>query len=142
VWSSSGKVAGLRFKANLEGNNILLEGGDPTIENVSAGKLRITWPLKTVEGVLEMNLDEKRISITVRTDTKLDWYLDLTAGDQASLPFTAINTGQVNARFQGMDYRVRATKGLFSKPAGGSVFQIKPTGNMLELNFSGADLSR
>ena len=139
VWSSNGKKAGLWFKATENGKEILLEGGTPAIKDNIPGKLHISWPLKSFDGTLVMEIDEKQIRMTVETSKPIDWFLDLSVSDNAALPFTKINSGQVDCRFEGSNYPVKAIKGSFSKPTNGPVIRMRPEMNTLVLNFSGAD---
>ncbi|MES1219351.1 MAG: hypothetical protein ABUT20_27860 [Bacteroidota bacterium] len=138
VWSSPGKTAGLRFKALVNGKEVMLEGGTPTIQDNVPGKLHISWPLKTVAGNLVMDIDEKQMKMKIEGNKSVIWFLDLTVGENAILPFKKITPTQVDCRFEEMDYRIKALKGSFIK-AGANVFRIKSNGNLLVLNFSGSN---
>ena len=136
IWSTPQKTAGLRFKTVIDGKETLLEGGDPTITNPIPGQLHITWPLKSVEGTLVMDMDERQISIRVGGAKPMIWFLDLTASDSTKLPFIKVSPSWVDCQFEGMDYLITARKGSFSKPGDGVVFRISPDMNSLVLNLS------
>ncbi|MEJ0103712.1 MAG: hypothetical protein WDO19_14670 [Bacteroidota bacterium] len=139
VWSSAGKKAGLWFKAIEDGKEILLEGENPTINDDSPGKLHIRWPLKSSKGTLVMDIDEKQIKMTIEGGKSIDWFLDLSVGDHAALPFTKISSDKIDCQFEGMDYSVKALKGSFLKSADSAVLRIKSAMNTVTLNFSGVD---
>ncbi|HTN07030.1 hypothetical protein [Agriterribacter sp.] len=134
-WSSAEQPAALRFRMVSNGKEILMEGGTPTINDDVPGKLHIEWPLKSANGILVMDVDEKQMQIKVEGSKTVDWFLDLSAGDTASLPFTKIAPHVINCRFEGMDYQVKASKGNFLNPAGDAIMRIKPERNMMVLNF-------
>lgn len=136
IWSSPQQIAGLRFKAIINGKETLLEGGNPTITDSTPGQLHISWPLKSVKGTLVMDIDEYQISIKVIGAKSIDWFLDLTTADNAKLPFKMISSSQIDCQFEVMKYAVTAKRGSFSEPGNGIVFRIRPAKNTLILNFS------
>jgi len=135
LWSTKGTVAGLRLKAVKDGKTIFLKGLDPVIDDSSPGKLHISWPLRSFDGTLEMELTEQKITITIASDTPIDWFLDLTAAEHVKLPFQKIGPSQVDAKFEGMDYRLLAEKGSFSIPQKDVLFRISPAGNSVILHL-------
>lgn len=135
IWSSPGKIAGLQFKAVKDGKEIFLEGKDPVVDDAIPGILRISWPLISFAGVLKIELTEQELKITVSGVNTINWYLDLATGGNAQLPFKKISAHQIDAVFEGMKYKVIATKGDFSTPADGPVFRIKPETNTLALKL-------
>ena len=137
LWSDKQQMAGLRFKAIIDGKEMLLEGGDPLITDPVRGKLHISWPLKTVDGTLLIDMNEGEIEIKIKSKRAIAWYLDMSAADKAKLPFTKIDHHQLSCNFQGMDYFLKALKGSFTKQDSGSVFRINPASNTLILNLSG-----
>lgn len=136
IWSSPQQIAGLRFKAIINGKETLLEGGNPTITDSTPGQLHISWPLKSVKGTLVMDIDEYQISIKVIGAKSIDWFLDLTTADNAKLPFKMISSSHIDCQFEVMKYAVTAKRGSFSEPGNGIVFRIRPAKNTLILNFS------
>ena len=134
-WSSSNKLAGMIFKAVLNGKETLLKGGKPRIKS-SGNELHISWPLISFEGTMIIDLDEQNIKIKITGKESKDWLLELTTADDAVLPFKKISAHKVDAGFQGMNYSVIAKKGSFVKPAIKSALIIKPTNNdvVLDLN--------
>jgi hypothetical protein len=118
------------------GKEIPMEGGTPTINDDVPGKLHIEWPLKSANGTLVMDVDEKQMQIKVEGSKTVDWFLDLSAGDTASLPFTKIAPHTISCRFQEMDYRVKASKGNFLNPGGDAIMRIKPEMSTVVLNFT------
>lgn len=136
IWSKPPEIAGLRFKALVDGKEILIEGADPEITDAVPGKLHIVWPLKSFEGELRMNIDERQIEMKLVANQTINWFLDLSAAG-VTLPFTKITPRRVDCHFEGMNYSVGAVKGSFSKPENGSVLRIAPEKNTVILNFSG-----
>ncbi|MCC6289778.1 MAG: hypothetical protein IT249_18020 [Chitinophagaceae bacterium] len=136
LWSSNGKTAALRFKAVINGKEIMAEGGDPVIKDNTAGKLYIEWPIKSFNAKMLMEANEKQCTIKVEGSSKADWFLELSAGDSTKLPFTKITPGTVYCRFEKMDYQVSAEKGNFSKSPAKEVLRINPENRTIVLNFS------
>jgi len=137
LWSTAQQMAGLRLKAMIDGKEILLEGGDPAVTSPAPGKLHISWPLKTVAGTLLIDLNEREISVKIKSGNPLNWFMSLSVADKAKLPFTKIETRKVSGRFESMDYEIKAEKGTFIKPKGEEVFNIRPESNAIVLDLSG-----
>jgi hypothetical protein len=135
LWSSPGKIAGLRFKAIKDGKEILPEGNDPVADDSSPGVLNISWRLKSFDGTLKIILDEGQIKISVEGNNSIKWFLDLNTGDNIQLPFKKISADKIDAAFEGMNYTLTATQGLFSTPGNGSVFRITPAMNSIILKL-------
>ena len=74
IWSKPGSIAGLRFKAFKDGQEILLQGGDPVITDSIKGKLHIDWPLTSFEGALQMDIDEKFTKIKLVSKNTVQWF--------------------------------------------------------------------
>lgn len=138
IWSGKEILAGLRFKTVVDGKEILLEGKDPVVTDAVAGILHIVWPLKSVEGSIIMDINEKQIKISLEgSKANASWFLDFSADASAKLPFTNINPHQVDCEFEKMPYAVTATKGSFLKQANGSGFRIMPQANTVILDLAG-----
>ena len=135
LWSSPEKIAGLRFKVMVNGKEVLLEGGNPAVSDSLAGKLHISWPLKSIDGALIIDMDEQQIKMEIENDKPVVWYLDLATSDKITLPFKKINADKVDCEFEGMKYAVKAAKGSFSKLNDGTIFRIKPQENTVILNL-------
>jgi hypothetical protein len=139
LWSTPQQIAGLRFKAVINGKETLLEGGDPTITNSVPGKLHISWPLTSFDGTLVIDIDERQIKMNVSGAKSIDWFLDLTTADNSKLPFKTISTNRIVCQFEVMKYAITAKKGSFSKPNEAVIFRIKPENNSLILKLSDAN---
>ncbi|WP_461451591.1 hypothetical protein [Mucilaginibacter sp.] len=138
VWSNADKLAGLRFEAILNGNEILLKGGDPLITSPASGKLHILWPLKPGYGSLVIEMDEKNIMIRTERKKRLNWFLDLAVADNAKLPFKDIGKKQIVCEFQKMPYKLTAIKGYFKKSTKDAGFKVYPENDGLVLNMMSA----
>ena len=135
AWSTPGHIAGLRLKALVDGQEVLLKGGDPVIKSTAPGKLHIEWPLQTVPGSLVMEFTEKQWQIHFTGASSVNWFLDLTTATAAAkLPFSSITPQRVNAVFEKMNYQVTAATGSFSQP-GGTVFRLTPAKNKIVLDM-------
>jgi hypothetical protein len=136
IWSAGQTIAGLRFKAVIDGKETLLEGGNPTITSPAPGKLHITWPLKEAGAALTMDFDERQVRMKILGAKNLDWFLDLSVADNSTLPFTSVTPRRVDCLFDSTRYAVSAATGSFSKPGSGQVLRISPVGNVLTLAFT------
>lgn len=136
MWSSSEKIAGLYFKAQKEGKEILLEGGDPEITKSGQGKMHVTWPLTSFDAVLVLEIDEEKIVIRTEGPESFNWFLDFEVKSDANLPFVDINREQIDSQFEGINYSVKAKKGSFSKSERNNTFRILPQKNDIVLQFA------
>jgi len=135
-WSTADEIAGLRLKAVVEGKELLLEGGDPVVDDSVPGKLHIEWPLTNVSGTLVMDMDEKQMAIKLNGNETLNWFLELTTKENAELPFVQVSDQQIKCSFKGMLYCVVCKQGTFKKRKNNSVFNVEPKENLLRLDFS------
>lgn len=137
LWSKPHQLAGLRFKAVVNGKEQILEGGNPVISDKIKGQLKISWPLKNQKGSIQIDMNEKQTKITlIGGGNALNWYLDLTTAGNFPLPFNAINPHRIDAEFENMKYGISAAKGTFTKPGGETVFRISPEKNTITLDLS------
>jgi hypothetical protein len=136
IWSKPGNIAGLRFKAIINGKEIMLAGGDPVISDSIHGKLHIAWPLQSVNGTLHLDIDERSIKINLLAKNNIQWFLDLNAADNAKLPFEKISQHRLDCRFENMNYSITTGTGTFSKPNNSTVVRISPEKNSLVLNLA------
>lgn len=136
LWSTKDHYAGIRFKALVNGKEIPITGGDPVITN-AAGKLRISWPLKTITGRLDMEITERTMKIQLKGNRqKAQWFLDMTTAGKTALPFRNIQPDRIQCASEGMNYVVKALNGRFSTPGEGKVFRISPNAGVLTLELS------
>jgi hypothetical protein len=141
LWSTPKDIAGLRFKTVENGKEILLTGGDPKVTNPVAGKLHIAWPLKSGNGILIVDLDEKKVVIKVTGKASNNWFLDLNVAGKADLPFKKIAGSAISCQFKGLDYQISTPNGSFSKPNDSDIFRVKPKANALTLNFADSEVN-
>lgn len=134
-WSTTAKVAALRLKVVKDGKEITVEGGNPVIKDNTRGRLHIEWPLTNLSGTFVMDMDEKQLKMEIQGNKSIDWFLDLSAGNSAILPFTGISAHVIRCKFEEMDYRIMAPKGLFSRLNDDTVLRIRPEANELALDF-------
>lgn len=135
-WSTPENRAGLRLKAVVDGNEILLSGSDPVIEESSDGKLLITWPLQTIKATMVFEIDEHGITMRMKEKASVKWFLDMTTGSQAELPFERIEKNRIDGRFKETGYSVIAVKGSFSQPGKEIIFRITPDNQRITIRFS------
>jgi hypothetical protein len=136
IWSSKETTAGLRFKALVNGKEINLEGDTPVVRQSAKGKLHIEWPLKSFDAKMIIEMDEKNLVIKTEGKDQVPWFLDLTTGSNAELPFTKIGHDRVDSRFKEINYPVSALNGSFSEPGKGVIFRLAPDKNILGLDFT------
>lgn len=136
VWSTPGAVAGLRFNVLEDGKPRPMRGGAPEVSDAIPGRLLISWPLEAGDGTLQLDVDERSVTIRRRGGLPLPWFLDMTTAPGAALPFTAISPRRIDSRFMGRDYEVVAEEGLFSEPGSGIVFRLRPENDRIRLRFA------
>ena len=133
-WSDRSIKAGLRLQSLIDGEEMLIKGGDPVITDSVHGLLHIVWPLKSFDGNLVIDLNESEIQMKMEGNNKeFPWYFDLTTAEGVGLPFQEINTDHVDCVFDNMKYTVIAKKGTFSET--GSALRISPEKNELVLKI-------
>ncbi|MGV8878616.1 MAG: hypothetical protein ACOH2A_06255 [Sphingobacteriaceae bacterium] len=137
IWSKPGAMAGMRFKTVVDGQEVLLKGdGDPVITSPEDGKLHISWPLAQHGSTIVMDIDEKRMKISVTGNKTINWFLDMTAAAGAPLPFKQINANNIDCQFEGMHYAITTSSGTFSKPNEQTAFRITPNHNQINMDLS------
>jgi hypothetical protein len=135
LWSKPGDFAGLRFKAILDGEEVLLKGRDPIFTSPETGKLTISWPLENTTGTIIMEIDERKIKLHFDGNSDLKWFADLTTAIDTDLPFRKIDPGKINCEFEGMPYSIELEEGMFSKPNENTIFRMSAKNNSIILNL-------
>lgn len=138
IWSTKDQIAGLRLKAIVNGKEILLQGKGPKFIKTGPSTMLITWPLTSIDGTFEVNLNEKQIKMKLITAKAVTWFFDLTTANGIKLPFTGVKNKSIDCRFEGMNYSVKAGKGAFTRPNNGSVLRISPQLNAITLDLDEA----
>jgi hypothetical protein len=119
-----------------DGKETDLTGGDPVIKSPRKGNLHIEWPLKSIEGTLSIDMNERELKMALKSEKSADWFLDLSAAEKKELPFGNISRSKAECNFEGFDYTVKATRGTFESSVSGSGFKIYPKKNQIVLNLS------
>jgi hypothetical protein len=132
-WSKPGLLAGMRVKADIGGKDIVLAGGDPVVVRSAGSEMLINWPLRNVEGTLEILLQADKFSVRLKSRQPVDWFLELNTGDSAALPFESIDRSGIDCSFEGMPYRVTVEKGECQKPHNRAALRIRPKENSIVL---------
>jgi len=140
IWSKPNQIAGMRLKAIVDGQEILLAGKDPVYTHPTAGSLHISWPLTSVDGSLEFDLDERNLKIRLLSAKPCNWFFDLNTAPAAELPFQKTSAKQLDCRFEGMAYHLKAVKGSFSTPGNDVKLRITPQMNIIKFNL--ADITK
>lgn len=136
IWSKPNQIAGLRLKAIVDGKEIALEGKDPKFTRTSPSSMHIAWPLTTINGTFEIDLNERQAKMHLTSTRPISWFFDLTTAENIKLPFENINIKNVACSFENMKYQLKADKGSFSTPGNGPVWRISSQQNTLILNFA------
>ncbi len=126
LWSKADQLAGIRFKAIVNGKETILQGGDPVVTSPQKGQLHITWPLKNADGILVIVFNEREMKISLKSAKKLDWFMDMSAAIKDKLPFKDIDAKQVKCSFEGLDYAIKNVKGRFEKATDDGILRIYP----------------
>ena len=133
-WSNKSEKAGLRLKALVDGEEILIKGEEPVVSDSAPGLLKILWPIKSVEGTLEIEINEHEMQFKMQGNPKaLTWYFDMSTAHNATLPFLKIEPKNINCQFEGMNYSVAITHGSFAQS--GNSFRIEPEWDTIVLKL-------
>ena len=129
LWSSVHQRAGLGFKLMINGKLTDMAGEAPEVSDKQKGVLSVIWKLRNRDAFLRIKFAENKMEAAVTGDRDLKWQLNLEVPDSSRLPFTDIGTDVIRARFEDMNYAVRASEGSFAKGTGSTVFTIHPNDN-------------
>jgi len=135
LWSKRNQLAALRFKAIIDGKEVLMKGRKATVSESAPGRLHIAWPLENVAGTLLIELDEKTVQIRLQRAQVINWYMDLNTAITTELPFGKIREKTLSCSFEGMAYALVAQLGNFSKPNEKTAFRLSPDSNIIKLNL-------
>jgi hypothetical protein len=133
LWSKKDTLAGLRLMGIIDGKTVPLEGGDPVFQPIGDTAMLIRWPLTTAKGSLLITLKEKEMAISWPDGPAFPWFLELSTAPGASLPFTAVNSHSLEARFAKTKYRVTTGPGFFTGPVNAAAWRIHPQENTIRL---------
>ncbi|MFV0592050.1 MAG: hypothetical protein ACK5M7_11750 [Draconibacterium sp.] len=136
-WSSRETTAGLWFKAEKDGEQILLEGAELSTAHSENETLNVVWKLDDGSGTFTISLNEKNTKVTFDGNRDIKWYLALDVAENAELPFTSVEAQKAEMSFENIDYKVEAGKGNFVVHRESKLFRILPDKNEIVLNFSG-----
>lgn len=134
LWSTDKLMAGLKFKAAINGKDTLLRFGQPKVSDKEPGLLIVNWPLKNLKGNLHIKFTAQQIEMDLTTSSPVKWFLDLETAKGVDLPFQTIGPKSVSAKFEGMPYRVTIIQGHTIKSTR-SVFRLMPDKNKLYLKM-------
>nr|WP_067057525.1 hypothetical protein [Mucilaginibacter sp. L294] len=140
IWSKPNQIAGMRLKAIVDGQEILLAGKDPVYTHPTPGSLHISWPLTSIDGSLEFDLDERNLKIKLLSAKPCNWFFDLNTAQAAELPFQKTSAKQLDCRFEGMNYHLKTVKGNFSNPGNDVKLRITPQMNIIQFDL--ADITK
>ena len=135
-WSTNNQRAGLRLKAAVNGKKILLEGGDPVIDDSKNGRLHVSWPLKSIDANFVIDFNERGIKMKLESKTSVNWFLDMSTAGRVTLPFTKIGSNRIECKFKGLNYHVDVNKGFISVPGKEIVYRLTPEKGIIKLDFS------
>ena len=135
LWSKGNVLAGLRFKATIDGKDVLLKGEDMEAKKNPNGDLQVIWQLQSVPGKFIIDCNERRFIIHLESASKLNWYLNFTTAGNGQLPFTNIQSKNIACRFEGFNYNIIADEGKFAGSSNNSSFNIRPVNNTISLQL-------
>jgi len=136
LWSTPQQLAGLRLKFMEDGKETALTGGDPVITSPQTGTLHIEWPLKSIEGSLLIDLNERKMKMALKSEKAADWFLDLETADNKKLPFINISRSKIDCNFEGFEYSVKTSVGTFTSSYSTPGFKAYPKHNKIRLKLS------
>lgn len=138
-WSTISDHAGLRL-VSLDANGKATEitGNDPEVTELEGNILQVKWSSKN-NGSFTIKFYDDRFEVQSSANEKLsNWALELHTASGVTLPFTQINTKQIQASFNGFKYSVICKQGVVEKAADNAdyVFRIKPLDNKIVVDCS------
>lgn len=133
-WSSSEKIAGLRFKAVQNDSIVEIIGGDPVVEDNIAGKLSITWQTTYPEGEITILFDESNINISSKGKSLKNWFLELSYSDDKEIPISEINDKTINYSYYNNAYSVQLQRGKFQRKSKTKV-KLMPSKRKISINL-------
>ncbi len=134
-WSSSEINAGLWFKAEKDGQEILLKGETLSVSEAKDGTLMTVWKLDDELGTFVINMDEESMKIDFDGDA-INWGLALNTAENIDLPFSSIETEKVKLEFENIKYEVIADKGRFIDSENNNILKVLPDENKIKLDFA------
>lgn len=132
LWSTRDTLAGLRFKAVINGDTVDIAGGTPTVSE-QPNTLVIHWPLKDHSGSFTITLQERQASIAFSGKAPLHWFLDFSAAAHKPLPFLGLEPRILPAKFENMEYAVITQSGTLQ--GNKTTFRMLPASNKIILTF-------
>lgn len=136
LWSDKQHLAGLRLKVKAGDKVIPLIGGDPEITSPRKGILHMEWPLKSIEGTLLIDMNEREIKMELKNFTAADWFLDFTTAENKKLPFTSISSTKIDCSSEGYEYSVKTSKGTFESTNKETGFRIRPKAGRIVIKLA------
>jgi hypothetical protein len=134
LWSTDKFLAGLKFKATINGKDTLLKFGQPEVSDSESGKLIVDWPLKNAQGNLHIVFTSQQIEMNLVASPYVKWYLDLETAAGVGLPFKVISPKSVSAKFEGLSYQLIIIQGHAAKGTR-TAFRLVPDNNKLYLKM-------
>jgi hypothetical protein len=134
IWSDSNVFAGLRFKAIVNGKDVVLKGKYVLVTKNENGDLEIVWQLQSVPGKFIIVCNERNFTVRLENPSLLNWYLDFSTANKALLPFTNIQLKNIACKFEGFNYNIIADEGMLVK-SNPTSFKIQPTNNTIVLQM-------
>lgn len=132
LWSRKGSYAGGWFKAIINGEETLLKGGMPVVDDKVKGKLKIKWPLENMKGTLYFEFTERDLLVYLKDGNNAKWFVDMQKGKEVTLPFVSVQPNAVNGNFENHSYAVKALTGNFTQDKK-SIFRINPNQQKIKL---------
>jgi hypothetical protein len=132
LWSKEGSYAGGWFKVMRNGNEELLTGGTPVVDDKEKGTLKIAWPLENIDGTLYFEFTERELKVYLKASGNIKWFIDMQKGKDILLPFEAVQPRTVQGNFENHAYSIRALTGNFVKNKD-LIFRITPEHQQIKL---------
>jgi hypothetical protein len=139
LWSTPDQLAGLRLmRKSAEGNWQEVMLGSPVVTEIAANELQVEC-IGDLQEKYRMNFYEDRFEITC-PDQKpsISWMLELRTAPGIELPFTSIDSHQINATRKGFNYSMVCKTGTVESPEKPEtfVFRLIPSDNKLIMDCS------
>ncbi len=132
LWSKEGSHAGGWFKVMRNGNEELLTGGTPVVDDKEKGILKIAWPLENISGTLYFEFTERELKVYLKASGHIKWFIDMQKGKDIPLPFLTVQQRTVQGNFENHAYTIKAVTGNFAKHKD-LIFRITPEHQQIKL---------
>ncbi|HLK31413.1 MAG TPA: hypothetical protein VKT28_22735 [Puia sp.] len=125
-WSTPTERAGLKLVQILSnGEQKEIISKDFSIQEIAGNQLLITWQLPGGEKFSTHFFEDRFEVECMNSDKNFNWALELNTAHDVVLPFTSVNSNQIEAKKDGFKYKINCEQCSFIKPKNNSNYRIR-----------------